>query len=91
MSQPFLLDALAVGHSACVAGVEAQPAMRRRLLDIGLIPGTWVTCVAKSPAGDPSAYLIRGAVVALRRSDARGIRMEAPAYVPGVHRDMALV
>lgn len=34
--------------------------MRRRLLDIGLIPGTRVTCTAVSPAGDPAAYLIRG-------------------------------
>ena len=47
-----------------------------RLLDLGLIRGTRVTCTAKSPAGDPAAYLIRGAVIALRGRDARGVRLE---------------
>ncbi len=48
-------------------------AMRRRLNDIGLIPGTRVECLGRSPGGDPSAYLIRGAVIALRRSDSQNI------------------
>ena len=41
-----------------------------RLSDIGLTEGTRVLCTMKSPLGDPSAYLIRGAVIALRREDA---------------------
>ncbi len=64
------LSTLGVGQSACVTDIRTQGAMRRRLLDIGLIPGTRVTCVARSPAGDPAAYLIRGAVIALRAEDA---------------------
>lgn len=71
------LSALPVGRTARVAEVRAGPAMRRRLLDIGLIPGTRVTCVARSPAGDPCAYLIRGAVIALRGRDAADVRLEA--------------
>ena len=43
--------------------------MRRRLQDIGLIEGTNITCLQKSPTGDPVAYLIRGAVIALRSED----------------------
>ena len=62
-----------------MAEVAGERAMRRRLMDMGLIPGTRVTCVAASPAGDPSAYLIRGAVVALRARDAAGIRVEPAA------------
>ena len=62
---PSSLNSLRVG--------QAEPAMRRRLLDIGLIPGTRVTCTAVSPAGDPAAYLIRGAVIALRGRDAGGV------------------
>ena len=79
----YSLNALQIGQSAYVAGIQAQPAMYRRLLDMGLIPGTRVACVAKSPAGDPAAYLIRGGVVALRGSDAGGIQVEAelPAAV----------
>ena len=37
------------------------------------LPGTRVTCTAVSPAGDPAAYLIRGAVIALRGRDAGGV------------------
>ena len=65
---PSSLNSLRVGQSARVSHIEAEPAMRRRLLDIGLIPGTRVTCTAVSPAGDPAAYLIRGAVIALDRA-----------------------
>jgi len=46
---------------------------RRRLLDIGLVNNTLVECLGRSPAGDPSAYLIRGAVIALRAQDCRQI------------------
>lgn len=70
------LDMLQVGQSARVESVAARPELRRRLLDLGLIPGTAVTCTAKSPAGDPAAYLIRGAVIALRRRDAAGVALE---------------
>jgi Fe2+ transport system protein A len=47
--------------------------MRRRLLDIGLIENTCVECLGRSPCGDPAAYLIRGAVIALRSEDCRDI------------------
>ena len=72
----YSLSALRVGQSAYVAEIQADEAMRRRLLDLVLIRGTRVTCTAKSPAGDPAAYLIRGAVIALRGRDARGVRLE---------------
>ena len=71
------LSDLLVGQSACVTCVQAEPDLYRRLLDIGLIPGTLVTCVAKSPAGDPAAYLIRGAVIALRKQVAAGVHAQA--------------
>ena len=41
-----------------------------------LIKGTKVECVQKSPAGDPIAYLIRGAVIALRSEDSSQIYVE---------------
>ena len=50
--------------------------MDRRLTDLGLVRGTRVTCVLRSPAGDPRAYLIRGALIALRRADADGVWLE---------------
>lgn len=73
------LSELAVGEGGSVAALSATGAMRRRLLDLGLVPGAAVTCVGKSPAGDPAAYLISGAVIAIRKRDAadvavRGLR-----------------
>ena len=74
MSHHMTLGDLKPGRSALVTEVRSdENAMARRLKDLGLIPGTWVTCVASSPAGDPSAYWIRGAVIAIRRKDAAGI------------------
>lgn len=77
------LTALREGESGYVTEIAANPAMTRRLIDLGLVRGTRVTCIARSPAGDPCAYLIRGALIALRRGDARGIRLErTPRHVP---------
>ena len=69
------LNTLRVGESALVSHIEAEPAMRRRLLELGLVPGTRVECVGQSPGGDPKAYLIRGAAVAIRSEDARTVTM----------------
>lgn len=90
MQTQFNLSALRVGEGARVAQVEATPSMRRRLMDLGLVPGTSVTCVAKSPAGDPAAYQIRGAVIALRGSDAVGIHLETGEGCPALLRGAAL-
>ena len=67
------LNALPEGASACVTGILATGSIRRRLLDLGLIEGTQVECVRKSPFGDPIAYLIRGAIIALRAEDSKNI------------------
>ncbi|NCB63119.1 MAG: ferrous iron transport protein A [Clostridia bacterium] len=76
MLEQSSLCALRDGESAYVKNVAGESAMRRRLLDIGLIPGTRVTCQGHSPAGDPAAYLIRGAVIALRSKDAGCVTLE---------------
>ena len=45
--------------------------MQQRLLDLGFLENTEIECVGKSPLGDPAAYVVCGAVVALRRADSR--------------------
>lgn len=79
MYETLCLSALPEGESAYVTEVNAAPAMDRRLADLGLVRGTRVTCVLRSPAGDPCAYLIRGALIALRRTDADGVALERRA------------
>ncbi len=76
-SDGLSLAALRLGQSAEV--VALSPSLRgrerRRLLDLGLLPGTRVTAELRSPAGDPTAYRIRGAVVALRAEQAKQVRV----------------
>ncbi len=69
------LTHLAIGHKATVRSVEAQGLIRRRLLDLGLVPGTTVEAIRHSPIGDPTAFLIRGSVIALRASEANLINI----------------
>lgn len=64
---------LSVGNHAFVYKIMSGSDMRQRFLDIGLIENTLVECVGQSPAGDPKAYLIRGAVIAIRSDDAKDI------------------
>jgi len=49
---------------------------RRRLMDLGVIPGTVVAAEMASPMGDPTAYRIRGALIALRKDQAGLIVIE---------------
>ncbi len=67
------LTKLQVGENGEVDVLRAKPGIRRRLRDLGLIEGTHVECVLKSPGGDPMAYCIRGAVIAIRNDDAGDI------------------
>lgn len=67
------LDKIKPGERAVISKLNISGSMRRRLLDIGLIENTVVECVGKSPAGDPLAFLIRGAVIAIRSEDCCGI------------------
>ena len=79
MTGPFeRLSGLDLGQSARVVAlsVAMRPPERRRLLDLGLIPGTEVTPEIRSPAGDPTGYLVRGAVIALRREQADLVLIE---------------
>ncbi len=67
---------LAQGQGGVVTGLRTAGSMRRRLQDIGLTEGTPVRCLWSSPAGDPRAYLIRGAIIALRDQDSAGVLIE---------------
>lgn len=67
------LKDLKQGQTAKVKSLLSTGSIRRRLQDIGLIEGTEVECLQKSPAGDPVAYLIRGAVIALRSEDSSNV------------------
>jgi len=72
------LSALAPGERAVVRRISGAcyGPQRRRLLDLGLLPGTEVEAELAAPSGDPVAYRIRGASIALRRAQADQIYVE---------------
>ncbi len=72
------LNDIRPGEYTYIKELRTTGRMRRRLLDIGLIENTRVQCIGRSPGGDPTAFLIRGAVIALRSEDCTGIVIHAP-------------
>lgn len=75
----FSLDYLPVGQEGRVTSLASSGIQHRRMLDLGLIQGTRVRALQKSPSGDPVAYFIRGAVIALRKEDAQKIMIMCEA------------
>ena len=66
----FPLSELPIGGSARVFSLLSSGNERRRMLDLGMVKGTAVEAVQKSPSGDPVAYFIRGTLLAIRAEDA---------------------
>lgn len=74
--KPSSLAALPVGSSAVVAGVRGDRAVVRRLLEVGLVPGTKVTLRRIAPLGDPIEVKVRNFALSIRRSEALGVDIE---------------
>ncbi|HAI86644.1 MAG TPA: ferrous iron transport protein A [Firmicutes bacterium] len=64
------LSDLHMGQTGIIRSVLATGMARSRLLDLGFLFGTRVTAVRRAPLGDPTAFTIRGAMLALRAQDA---------------------
>ena len=71
-----LLSTLKVGERGIIKRVSPNCALYRRLLDLGLVPGTKISCVLKSPMGDPAAYFVRGTLIAIRCDDSKNIILQ---------------
>ena len=74
---PRTVADLRPGQRADVAGIRGDDLFRRRLLDLGVLPGTLVEALMTGPAGDPIAVRVRGTTLALRVSDARRIQIRS--------------
>ena len=70
------LDELKVGSSALIKSVGGEGALRLRILDMGLIPGTKVSMIKIAPLGDPIEIRVRGYELTLRKEDTRLITVE---------------
>ncbi len=67
------LDKLPIDEVGKVTYLNVKKNLKRRLLDLGLTSDTEIKKLYKSPLNDPTAYLIRGSVIALRNEDAKNI------------------
>ena len=85
LDDPVKLSELAIGEAARIQAIRTDGATERRLLDLGMVRGSVVRPILRSPSGDPVAYEVRGAVVALRgdvASDILALRGETRAHRP---------
>ena len=78
------LSTLEPGQKATVLSLthSSRGSERRRFMDLGILPGTLILAERRSPSGDPTAYRIRDALIALRSEQAEKIRVkliETPA------------
>ena len=71
------LNSLPIGTKGRVLSLATSGSDRRRMLDLGIVSGTTIEALQKSPSGDPIAYAILGAVIALLDEDAEKITVEA--------------
>lgn len=84
MKQIMTLDQLQPGEQGFVIKIHTTDKMKRRFLDLGIIPDTRIEVLYESPFKEPKAYFIRGATIALRKEDAKMIeitRMEESKWV----------
>ena len=67
---------LPLNNVGIVKELNCNGNIRRRLLDLGIVAGTKITPIFKSPSGDPTAYEIRKTVIALRKEDSKLINLK---------------
>ena len=67
------LKSLADGKSGIVEKIELTGATKRRLIEMGITPGTKITVLKRAPLGDPIEILLRGYSLTIRGTDAEQI------------------
>ena len=75
MQESITLNKLKLNTYAEVTGINCNEIDKRRFLDLGIIKGTKIRPVFKSPLGDPTAYEIRKTIIALREEDTEKIEV----------------
>lgn len=91
MNPPLCLNDIKPGEKARVCCLTSCGSIRRRFLDIGLTENTLVECVGVSPLGDPAAYAIRGAVIAIRKTDSKIILITGKENLWNFHKNKSSI
>lgn len=77
----MLLSQIQTGQVVQVVGIAGQSSFRRRLMELGLVPGTRVELVRVAPLGDPVELLVRGASLSIRKAEAGVIEVATIAAI----------
>ena len=70
------LSQLPLNKNGRIDKIECDEGIKRRLLDMGLVKGTDIVPILVSPSGDPRAFLVRGTIIAIRKDDAKHIKIK---------------
>lgn len=73
MEEKCSLSSIELNNSAKICEVECSKSLKNRLYDLGILENTIITPIFESPFGDPTAYIIKNAVIALRKKDCENI------------------
>src|SRR5688500_1432550 len=80
--RPSSLANLALRDVAVIEHVGGTGSFRRRLMELGLVPGTRVELVRVAPLGDPVELLVRGASLSIRKAEAGVIQVQKAGLAP---------
>jgi DtxR family Mn-dependent transcriptional regulator len=75
-TQQMPLSQLQKGQEAIVVRINGKGAVRRRMMDMGMVPGAEISVIRVAPFGDPVEYSIKGYSLSLRKSEAENIMIE---------------
>ena len=67
------LNNLKINKIAEIENINCENNIKRRMMDLGIVKGTKIKAILKSPSGNPKAYEVRGSVIAIRNEDAKQI------------------
>ena len=74
--QTISLSNLKLNSTGVIKEINCKSNIKRRLLDLGLIPNTEITPIMESVSGDPMAYEVRNIILAIRKEDSDKILVE---------------
>jgi Fe2+ transport system protein FeoA len=86
VEMPTSLAEIPLGTSVTITSVDGPRAFRRRLLEMGLVPGVEVRVVTVAPLGDPLRIEVRGGQWSIRRAEAAQIKVDVEALAQAATR-----
>lgn len=73
MIENISLDKANLNENYCIVKVLLDEHIKKRIYDLGMLENTNIKALYRSPFNDPTAYLVRGSVIAIRNDDAKKI------------------